>query len=37
MQQRNIFAGPYLDRAAHLRQDPVIVDYFNRPSGEGLD
>jgi NAD+ diphosphatase len=23
MQQRNIFAGPYLDRAAHLRQDPV--------------
>ncbi len=21
MQQRNIFAGPYLDRAAHLRQD----------------
>jgi len=22
MQQRNIFAGPYLDRAAHLRQDP---------------
>jgi NAD+ diphosphatase len=25
MQQRNIFAGPYLDRAAHLRQDP---DWF---------
>jgi NAD+ diphosphatase len=23
MQQRNIFAGPYLDRAAHLRQDPA--------------
>jgi NAD+ diphosphatase len=23
MQQRNIFAGPYLDRAAHLRQDPT--------------
>jgi NAD+ diphosphatase len=22
MQQRNIFAGPYLDRAAHLRQHP---------------
>ncbi len=22
MQKRNIFAGPYLDRAAHLRQDP---------------
>ncbi len=22
MQQRNIFAGPYLDRASHLRQDP---------------
>lgn len=22
MQPRNIFAGPYLDRAAHLRQDP---------------
>jgi NAD+ diphosphatase len=22
MQQRNIFSGPYLDRAAHLRQDP---------------
>ncbi|HME41133.1 MAG TPA: NAD(+) diphosphatase [Steroidobacteraceae bacterium] len=22
MQLRNIFAGPYLDRAAHLRQDP---------------
>jgi len=22
MQQRNIFAGPYLDRGAHLRQDP---------------
>ena len=22
MQERNIFAGPYLDRAAHLRQDP---------------
>ena len=22
MQQRNIFAGPYLDRAAHLREDP---------------
>ncbi|MEP6547242.1 MAG: NAD(+) diphosphatase [Gammaproteobacteria bacterium] len=22
MQQRNIFAGPYLDRAGHLRQDP---------------
>jgi NAD+ diphosphatase len=22
MQQRNIFAGPYLDRVAHLRQDP---------------
>jgi NAD+ diphosphatase len=25
MQQRNIFSGPYLDRAAHLRQDP---DWF---------
>jgi NAD+ diphosphatase len=23
VQQRNIFAGPYLDRAAHLRQDPA--------------
>jgi NAD+ diphosphatase len=23
MQQRNIFAGPYLDRAAHLRADPA--------------
>jgi NAD+ diphosphatase len=23
MQQRNIFAGPYLDRAAHLRSDPA--------------
>ena len=23
MQQRNIFAGPYLDRAAHLREDPA--------------
>jgi len=23
MQQRNIFAGPYLERAAHLRQDPA--------------
>src|ERR1700679_777657 len=23
MQQRNIFAGPYLDRAADLRQDPA--------------
>src|ERR1700685_4546801 len=23
MQPRNIFAGPYLDRAAHLRQDPA--------------
>jgi NAD+ diphosphatase len=23
MQQRNIFAGPYLDRVAHLRQDPA--------------
>jgi NAD+ diphosphatase len=23
MQDRNIFAGPYLDRAAHLRQDPA--------------
>jgi NAD+ diphosphatase len=23
MQQRNIFAGPYVDRAAHLRQDPA--------------
>jgi NAD+ diphosphatase len=23
MQERNIFAGPYLDRAAHLRQDPA--------------
>ena len=23
MQQRNIFSGPYLDRAAHLRQDPA--------------
>jgi NAD+ diphosphatase len=23
MQHRNIFAGPYLDRAAHLRQDPA--------------
>jgi NAD+ diphosphatase len=23
MQQRNIFAGPYLDRASHLRQDPA--------------
>ena len=22
MQQRNFFAGPYLDRAAHLRTDP---------------
>ncbi len=22
MQHRNIFAGPYLDRASHLRQDP---------------
>jgi NAD+ diphosphatase len=22
MQTRNVFAGPYLDRAAHLRQDP---------------
>jgi NAD+ diphosphatase len=25
MQQRNIFAGPYLDRAAHLRQDPAWI------------
>ncbi len=23
MQQSNVFAGPYLDRAAHLRQDPA--------------
>jgi NAD+ diphosphatase len=23
MQRRNVFAGPYLDRAAHLRQDPA--------------
>jgi NAD+ diphosphatase len=23
MQQRNVFAGPYLDRVAHLRQDPT--------------
>ena len=23
MQQRNIFAGPYLERTAHLRQDPA--------------
>ncbi len=23
MQPRNVFAGPYLDRAAHLRQDPA--------------
>lgn len=23
MQRRNIFAGPYLDRTAHLRQDPA--------------
>ena len=23
MQQRNILAGPYLDRASHLRQDPA--------------
>jgi NAD+ diphosphatase len=23
MQQRNVFAGPYLDRAAHLRTDPA--------------
>ena len=23
MQQRNIFSGPYLDRAAHLREDPA--------------
>lgn len=23
MQERNIFAGPYLDRAAHLREDPA--------------
>ncbi len=23
MQRRNIFAGPYLDRAAHLREDPA--------------
>ena len=22
MQQRNILAGPYVDRAAHLRKDP---------------
>src|SRR6202050_4478937 len=22
MQQRNILAGPYMDRAAHLRKDP---------------
>src|SRR5450432_2688171 len=22
MQQRNVLAGPYLDRTAHLRQDP---------------
>jgi NAD+ diphosphatase len=26
MQQRNIFAGPYLDRTAHLRQDPAWFD-----------
>ena len=25
MQPRNVFAGPYLDRAAHLRQDPAWV------------
>ena len=23
MQQRNVFAGPYLDRAAHSREDPA--------------
>ncbi len=26
MQRRNIFAGPYLDRSAHLRQDPAWFD-----------
>jgi NAD+ diphosphatase len=26
MERRNIFAGPYLDRAAHLRQDPGWFD-----------
>jgi NAD+ diphosphatase len=26
MERRNIFAGPYLDRAAHLRQDPAWFD-----------
>ena len=26
MRQRNILAGPYLDRAAHLRQDPAWFD-----------
>ena len=26
MERRNIFAGPYLDRAAHLRQDPNWFD-----------
>jgi NAD+ diphosphatase len=35
MQPRNIFAGPYLDRAAHLRQDPewfaaALVDQRSR-------
>jgi NAD+ diphosphatase len=26
MERRNIFAGPYLDRTAHLRQDPAWFD-----------
>jgi NAD+ diphosphatase len=26
MQSRNVFAGPYLERAAHLRSDPAWFD-----------
>lgn len=32
MQRSNVFAGPYLDRAAHLRQDP---DWFAKALADG--
>jgi NAD+ diphosphatase len=32
MQRRNVFAGPYLDRASHLRQDP---DWFATALADG--
>jgi NAD+ diphosphatase len=31
MQRRNVFAGPYLDRAAHLREDP---DWYEDALGD---